>query len=123
MDKGQALHSFWSQFGIPAYDAFSVPDDAQFPYITYDASMDSFDNVIPATASVWYRTTSWAEPVKKAEEIAKAIVEMHPCTIAIDGGRMYITKGTPFAQRLGDESDDMIKRMLIMINIEFFTNY
>ena len=40
MNKEQAIHFFWSQFGLPAYDENSVPDDAQMPYITYNVVID-----------------------------------------------------------------------------------
>ena len=43
MTAEQTLHSFWSSFGLTAYDENSVPDDAVLPYITYSVSYDSFD--------------------------------------------------------------------------------
>ena len=33
--KAATVHSFLAGFGIPAYAATSVPDDAEFPYLTY----------------------------------------------------------------------------------------
>ena len=122
MDKSQALNSFWSSFGLPAYDVNSVPDDAQMPYITYETATDSIDNRLPLSASLWYRHISWADISKKADEIAKYLAELNPITTKIDGGRMYISKGTPFAQRMTDE-DYMIKRIVLNIEVEFFTNY
>ena len=47
MDKQQAIHGFWSSFGITAYDENSVPDDAELPYITYNdlhSNMDRFES-------------------------------------------------------------------------------
>jgi hypothetical protein len=35
MNKSQALQSFWESFGIPAYNEYTVPDNAEMPYITY----------------------------------------------------------------------------------------
>ena len=122
MDKAQALHSFWSSFEIPAYEQYSLPDSAKPPYITYETATDSIDNAVSLSGSLWYRSTSWADISRKAEEIAKYLYEAYPVSKPIDGGRIYIAKGTPFAQRMADE-DETIKRILINISVEFFTAY
>jgi len=122
MDKSQALYKFWSSFGIPAYDQNTVPDDAKMPYITYETSTDSLNNVLFLTASLWYRQMSWENISKKADEISKYLYEMNPCTVKIDGGRMYIARGTPFAQRMSDV-DDMVRRIVLNVTVEFFTAY
>ena len=41
--------------------------------------------------------------------------------IAVDGGGIWIKRGQPFAQNMGDESDDLIKRKYINISIVFIT--
>ena len=122
MDKAQALHDFWSSFGLPAYDVNTVPDNAEMPYITYETSTDSLDYVLALSASLWYKQMSWEDITKKADEISKYIFEQNPCTKKIDGGRMYIARGTPFAQRMADV-DDMIRRIVLSIYVEFFTAY
>ena len=123
MDKAQALHAFWSSFGLPAYDNTVVLDEgATMPYITYDVSTDSLENSLSLNASLWYRSTSWEAISKKAESIAFYIKHMNPPSISIDGGRMYVTKGTPFAQRMSDENP-MIRRIVLSINVEFLTEY
>lgn len=123
MDKSQALHEFWSSFGLPAYASETVPDDATLPYITYDVSTDSLDYVINLNASLWYRSMKWEEISKKAEEIAEYISTMQPPTIELDYGRMYLTKGNPFAQRMSDEGGADIRRIVLSINVEFLTKY
>lgn len=123
MDKAQALHDFWSSFGLPAYDQFSVPDDAEFPYITYEVATDSIGHALPLTASVWYRSSSWKDISLKTEEIAKYIGEHGSLIRKIDGGYMYLYKGSAFAQRMNDAEDDMVKRMYLNILVEFFTAY
>lgn len=122
MDKTQALHEFWNSFDIPAYDQNTIPADAKLPYITYEAATDSIDCPLALTASIWYRTTSWADIEQKSEQIAKHLYEMNPISVAIDGGRMYIAKGTPFAQRMSD-ADDMIRRIILNVTVEYFTAY
>jgi hypothetical protein len=41
--------------------------------------------------------------------------------IKCDGGRIWIKRGQPFAQNMGDESDDLIKRKYLNVTIEYFT--
>ena len=123
MNKSQAIQSFWESFKIPAYDELTVPDNAQFPYITYNVKTDSIGNICLMSASLWYRSTSWKEVSDKAEEIAECIVTMTPPSIEIDNGRLYISKGTPFAQRMTEPSDDMVRRIYININAEFLTAF
>lgn len=123
MTKGEAIQQFWESFGLTAYDETSVPDDAPFPYITYSVKTDAFDNLVLVNVSLWYRSYSWKEISEKTEEIARAIVKLNPPSVKIDGGRLYITKGVPFAQRMREDSDDAIRRMLLNVNYEFLTEY
>lgn len=119
MDKTQAYYYLWSRFGIPAYDETSVPDDAVAPYITYQVVLDSYDDPVIATASVWYRGTSW-EPIDlKVIEITGIIGNMKP--IALDDGYMYVNKGTPWAQRMADDTDRTVKRYILNLGVEFLT--
>lgn len=117
MNKAQAIHSFWSGFGIPAYDETTVPDDAQMPYITYNVVTGALDDALLMSGSIWYRDTSWATVTAKADEIADALYT----TIPIDGGGVYLTQGTPFAQRMSDPADDSIRRIYINLSAEFIT--
>jgi hypothetical protein len=123
MDKAQALQTFWESFGIPAYEQTTVPETAKMPYITYSVSTDSLDNVVNMTASVWYHSTSWKDISEKTEQIARYIVGMNPPSIKFDGGRLYIAKGNPFAQRMADPNDDMIRRMYLNIQAEYLSAY
>ena len=120
-DRWTAIGDFWSSFGLPAYDESTVPDDAVFPRITYSVSVDGLDNPVALSASLWYRSTSWTDISQKADQIEARIVNMKPPAIKINGGRVYITKGTPFAQRMTDP-DDMVRRIYINVNVEYFTN-
>lgn len=122
MDKAQALHNFWSSFGLPAYDENTVPEDAKMPRITYSVATDSIDNKILLSASLWYHSMSWEDISKKAEEIAEALVFMNPPAIEIDNGRLYLCKGAPFAQRM-DDPDDSIRRIYINVEAEYLTAY
>lgn len=123
MDKAQAIQKFWESFDIPAYDETTVPSDAVMPYITYAVKTDSLNNVVNMYASLWYHSTSWKDISEKTEQIARYIVSMNPPSIKFTGGRLYIAKGTPFAQRMTDPDDNMIRRMYINIQAEFLSAY
>lgn len=120
MNKAQAIHSFWTSFGLMAYDESTVPQDAKMPYITYNVSEAEIDSYVGLYGSVWYKGTSWEQAELKAKEIAEFIVRMNP--IKLDGGYLQISLGTPFAQRLQDE-DDTIRRIYINLQAEFYTEF
>ena len=120
MTKAAAIYQFWSGFGLTAYEENTVPEDAAFPYVTYQLVTDSFDREVAATASLWYRGESWTDINAKTEEISKKIGASGK-KIAVDGGGIWIKRGQPFAQNMGDESDDLIKRKYINISIVFIT--
>ena len=120
LDKWQAIHAFWSSFGLPAYDENSVPDNAELPYITYSASVGGFEQVLVLTGSIWYRSMSWAGISQMQTHIAEMISPYQ--VLPVEGGYLYVSKGTTFAQRMGDE-DTSIKRIYLVLNAEFFTDY
>ena len=120
MTKAAAIYQFWSGFGLTAYEENTVPTDADFPYITYQLVTDSFDREIPLTASLWYRSESWAAINAKTEEISHKISRGGKI-IACDGGAIWLKRGQPFAQSMGDESDNLIKRKYLNITAEFMT--
>ena len=120
MTKAAAIYQFWSSFDLTAYEENTVPTDAVFPYITYQLVTDSFDREVAATASLWYRGESWTAINAKTEEIS-AHIGLGGKIIKCDGGRIWIKRGQPFAQNMGDESDDLIKRKYLNVTIEYFT--
>ena len=120
MTKAAAIYQFWNSFGLMAYEENTVPTDAVFPYITYQLVTDSFGREIPLTSSIWYRSESWTGINAKTEEISQKISrggKIIPC----DGGAIWLKRGQPFAQNMGDESDDLIKRKYLNIKAEFMT--
>lgn len=121
MDKDQALYHLWSGFGLPAYDETSVPDNTEYPYITYSTSISSLGNPVTLNASIWYRSNSWVDASRKAEEIAEYI-GIHR-VIPLDTGYLYIVQGSPFAQRMGDDTDERIRRIIINLQAEYLTAY
>ena len=120
MTKAAAIYQFWNSFGLAAYEENSVPDEVAFPYITYQFVTDGFDREIPLTASIWYRSESWTGINAKTEEISQKISRGGK-VIHCDGGAIWLKRGQPFAQSMGDESDNLIKRKYLNITAEFMT--
>lgn len=119
MDKEQALQSFFEGFGVPAYDENTVPDDAPLPRITYQNITDNFGVQNVLTASIWDRSKSW----KSVTDILHSIENSMGYggqTVTYDGGMAWISRGVPFAQRMGDE-DDSIRRIVLNIQIEYLS--
>ena len=120
MTKAAAIYQFWNSFGLKAYEENTVPDDAVFPYITYQLVTDSFEREIPLTASIWYRSESWTGINAKTDEISQKISrggKIIPC----DGGAIWLKRGQPFAQSMCDEGDNLIKRKYLNITADFMT--
>lgn len=120
MTKAAAFQAFWERFGIPVFEENSVPDGDDtpgFPRLTYEFGTDAFsDNSLSLMVSLWYRTTSWVPVNAKTEEIS-AVIGRGGVTAPCDGGNFWITRGSPWAQSMGDENDDQIKRKLFNINV------
>lgn len=121
--KAATIYEFWNSFEVPAYEENSVPtgeDAPNFPYITYQLVTDSLGNELAMTASLWYRGTSWVEANAKTEEISQRIGRKG-AVLDCNGGKVWIKRGTPFAQNMGDESDNLIKRKYLNITAEYLT--
>ena len=119
MTKAAAIYKFWNSF-LTAYEENSVPEDATFPYITYQLVEDSIGNDVQTACSIWYRTDSWVAINNMSQMIGKRI-GLGGTFIDCDGGKIWIKRGTPFAQNMGDESDSLIKRKYLNITAEFLT--
>lgn len=118
MNKVQTLNAFWNSFKWPAYDESSVPEDAKMPYITYEVITSDFDKRLSLTASLWDKTYSWAAISEKEQQIAD-FIGRGGVMVKYDGGAMWISKGDTWAQRIANESDVSVRRILLNIVIEF----
>lgn len=134
MNKEQAYSEFWSGFGVLAWEENSMPDDktiqslidagvaeAKYPYIAYQVIIDDLGHPVYPTASIYDRSTSWKRVDELANDISEAIQTMN--TIKLDNGRMFITKGSPFMQHQLESEDMNIRRVILNLGIEFFTEY
>ena len=127
MNKVQALHSFWASFGLPAIDEISAYDlkDAEVQalgdtYITYEVATDEIESPAALSGSILDRSTSWATATEKAEEIYQYI-GLGGRLIPYENGAIWITRGTPFAQRTAVEEDYDFRRITLSINAEFLS--
>lgn len=122
MTPEAAVYTFLSSFGIPAYAASSVPDQATFPYLTYDLVLGEWGQPeVNMPVNVWYRTDSEALPNAKVREIGERI-GMGGVTLPCDGGMLWVKKGSPWAQAVTVEGEDeKVKRRYVNINIEYLT--
>lgn len=125
MTPEAAIYQFLSGFGIPAYASTSVPDQDSdmwqgFPYLTYDLVVGEWDNnESNMPVNLWYRTSSEAQPNAKVREMYKAIGK-GGVTIPCDDGMLWIKRGSPWAQAVTSDGEDIgIKRRYINIDIEF----
>lgn len=119
MDREQALNNFWNSFGLSAYDENTVKDNAldDGAYITYSVSTGYFDEPTAISANIWYRSSSWKEITKKADEIG-AEIGRGGKIVPFDGGSIWIKRGTPFAQRM-EGDNDTVRRIYINIEAEY----
>lgn len=119
MDKEQTLQTFWSQFGVPAYDESTVPEDATYPRITYEVITDNIGVQNTLTASIWARGKGWKEVTDILHTVEETLGYGGE-TLHCRGGIIWINRGRPFAQRMNDP-DDSIRRIVVNIQVEFIT--
>ena len=129
MTKAAAIQGFWASFGLAAFEENAVPtgrgtdgssEAPGYPYITYELVTDDLGNAAAMTASLWYRGTSWVPANAKADEVG-ARLGYAGVRLACDGGCIWLRRGTPFAQSMGDPDNDMIRRKVISVDAMFLT--
>lgn len=121
MTPEAAIYNFWSGFGIPAYAVASTPEDAEYPYITYELAIGEWgQGEVNTTANVWYYTDSEAAPNAKVREIGNAI-GLGGKQLRCDGGTLWLKKGSPWAQSVPVEGNSSIKRRYLNVDIEYQT--
>lgn len=122
MNKWNVQQTYWSGFGMMAYNEQTVPKEATDilnsggMYLTYQPVNGSLNGPMLASASIYHRSTSWTPIMQKTMEIEPLIDRQ----IKIDGGAIKIRKPeSNFAQPLSDPSDNQIRRMVLTVEIEF----
>ena len=121
MSKASAFYTWFSGFGITAYEESNVKANPTFPYLTYTYAVGDFDSgEVPIVVNLWYRTESNTAIDAKAEEIYTKIGR-GGVTIPVEGGSIWLKRGSPFCQALSEPSDANIRRRYINITAEFLT--
>lgn len=123
MTPEASIYRFFDSFGIPAYASTSVPDEEDFPYLTYDLAIpDQWDGgEAMMSVNVWYRTESEAEPNAKVREISRRIGR-GGVTLRCDGGMLWLKRGSPWAQAVNvSGADEKVKRRYLNVDIEYLT--
>ena len=123
MTKAAAIQGFWGSFGLEAFEENAVPtgDDApEYPYITYELATDDYGGEAVASVSLWYRGSSWVPVNAKTDEIGTRI-GYGGIRIPCDGGYIWMRRGSPFAQSMGDPDDNMIRRKVLSVNAMYLT--
>lgn len=128
MTKAAALYSFFSSFGLKAYEENSVYAMAmqgqapKFPYLTYEGISDSFGEYdAPLSFSLWYQSYVWTEINAKSQQISAAIGRVGKI-LKCDGGYIWIQRSHPWGENMGDDSDDTIRRNIHSLTVRFYTN-
>lgn len=124
MMKEQALYNYFASFGIPAFERNSVPSEQEYPYLTYEIATSELDSPVPLSVSLWYRDrdgySALLESIIKKNEL-EASLSRGGKLIPYNKGKIWLTRGTPFAQVMGDDTDTKIKRQIINITAEYLT--
>lgn len=119
--KAAAINAFLAGFGIPAYAATSVPDDAEEPYLTYSFVTGAWgDAEMAMEVNLWYYGDGEVAPNAKVQEISDAI-GLGGVLLPCDGGGIWVKRGSPFCQSMGDSADNKVKRRYINLTLEFIT--
>ena len=113
----QALYAFWSQFSyggspIPAYLQGHVPEDAAFPYITFDVASGRAFATSVVTATVWCRAESGANVNAQRASIMDSIDRALPeadLRLDFQGGFAMLRRGSgDFHSYITDEDDKSV---------------
>lgn len=117
MTKTGALNKFFNSFGIKAYPNTSVPDETEFPWLTYEPTIgNAGDSPIAISVNLYYYTDSEAVPNSKVEEIAEAI-SLGGVQIPYDGGSIWIQRGTPWClSPVNDNPAIKMRQLNVILN-------
>ena len=120
MTKAACVHSFFSSFGIRAYEESSVPDNAALPYLTYGLVTSSGGEECAVNADLWYGGSSQTEANAKTEEIS-AHLGSGGVVLPCDGGRIRIRRGEPFAFSVKEDGRYDVCRKTVNLFVMYLT--
>lgn len=105
----KALFAFWSSFGVPCWLQDAVPDDAQLPYIVFDAVQGSGMDATLLTGTVWLRDAGQGANAQRAEILDRIAAAVGVSGVRLDvegGGYMLLYRNTASFQRLMQDPED-----------------
>lgn len=114
----KALDTYLNGFGLDAYAEDTVPDDAQFPYITYRVVDPEWHQKATFFVRVWFRTTSNAYVLEKADEITGDIGVGK--RIPFEGGLLMLWPESPKVQVIVDPNDRMVRYAYINLSLNSY---
>lgn len=108
----KALKTYFSSFGLPAYQQDSVPDDVDLPYITYPLKEPEWNQQTTFYVIVWYRSTGYQDLLTTVDAILADIGEGR--IINLEGGYLVLYPDSTLVQEYNDE-DGKAKGMYISL--------
>ena len=114
----QALDTYLNGFGLDAYAEDTVPDNAQFPYITYRVVDPEWHQKATFFIRVWYRTTSNAPVLEKADQITEDIGEAK--RLPFEGGLLVLWPESPKVQVQVDPNDRNVRYAYINLSLNSY---
>ena len=131
-DITSALWRFWSQFEmndvpIPAYQSGVVPDDAAYPYITFDPAQADAMSTLPLSATLWVRyvNENSAQAIAQRTAFMGAVRRALPpggVILRLDVGYMVLRRGSgDFLSTLTDENDRNVLGGRVGYEIQYMT--
>ena len=102
LNTAQTLKTFFQSFGIPAYTLQSVPEEVNYPFITYPLTEPEWDQNGTFYCQVWHRKNRLADLLGIADRITGEIGTMRQ--FEQDGGYIVLYPSTPLIQILTDEN-------------------
>lgn len=131
-DITTALWQFWGQFElngkqIPAYQIGAVPDDAVFPYITFEPAQAAALSALPLVATVWVKyngeNSSAAVAQRSAflEAVSRAIPQQG-VILPLATGYLVLDRGSgDFLSTIVDDEDKTVLGGRVGYEVRYYT--
>ena len=119
-EVARVMNALWNKF-LPAYVEYDVPDDATFPYLTYELLEPSWGVPMPMKVRLWYQDRSRVAINAKVAEIKEAIGE--GLSLQTDTGFITLHADDLFAQNqpYDDEGQSNVKVVYLSLILQVFT--
>lgn len=118
-NKYQALHNFYSSFGVSAYEENSVPETAKLPYITYEVITSEFGGEnIALSCQIYDKSNSLTRLNQLTEQLSERL--RGGFKLICDDGYIMLYRGEPFAQTR-PTGDETVKAKYINISADYIT--